>query len=383
MSILQSLQGRIFFNILAIMIIGSINVLSSSFAIASLEQGNSNFFLFKYALFAFIGFIAWSIIALIPYKFWLNRKVAYTIVLIIVSLLIAVYFWGTTENGAKRWLLMGSFSLQPSELLKVGAILLMASYLGENLNKHRKITLLTVDFGLILAAAALVYKQPDLGTAAIIVALPLAMLLICKLPLHDYLLIFVGVSAGIWYFSTAAIYRANRIKAWLDPWSYQSNEGFQSVQSLLAIGSGGLAGNGIGQGISKLFFLPEAHTDFAFAVFCQEWGFLGAILLIALFVLLSLQLTILAKKTQDVGAFMLVVGANLLITGQALSNLCMVTGLLPVIGVPLPFVSYGGTSLLSLMCFLGIIFNICNSNAKRIVTPTRPLHNSKIRTVKR
>ena len=382
MSILQSIRGRIFLNILAIMVVGSINILSSSFAIASIEQGNSTFFLFKYALFAFIGFIAWAILAKIPYTFWLNRYVSASIMLAIFALLVLVHFWGTVENGAKRWLFIGGFSLQPSELAKVGAILLMSSYLGEKLNKNRLSTLLTGEFFSILACAALVYKQPDLGTAAIIVALPLVMLLICKLPPRDYLLIFGGATAAILYLSTAAGYRADRIKAWLNPWAYQSNEGFQSVQSFLAIGSGGLTGTGIGQGISKLFFLPEAHTDFAFAIFCQEWGFLGAIFLIALFCLLSFQLTLLAKQTKDAGGFMLVVGANLLITGQALSNICMVTGLLPVIGVPLPFISYGGTSLLSLMCFLGIVFNVSKQNTGKTPSP-RPQPNSSPRVVKR
>lgn len=384
MSILQSIRGRIFLNILAIMVIGSINILSSSFAIASIEQGNSTFFLFKYALFAFIGFIAWAILAKIPYKIWLNRYTTYGILLFIFSLLVLVHFFGTTENGAKRWLLIGSFSLQPSELVKVSEILLMSSYIGDNLNKNRRVTLLTGEFFAILVCAAFVYKQPDLGTAAIIVALPLVMLLICKLPPRDYLLIFGGATLGILYLSTAAAYRADRIKAWLNPWAYQANEGFQAVQSFLAIGSGGLTGTGIGQGISKLFFLPEAHTDFAFAIFCQEWGFLGAVLLIALFALLSIQLTLLAKQTKDAGGFMLVVGANLLITGQAISNICMVTGLLPVIGVPLPFISYGGTSLLSIMCFLGIVFNVSkNGNPRKQPKPLLPTTpNSRIRAVR-
>lgn len=279
----------------------------------------------------------------------------------LIGLLLVVHFFGATENGAKRWILLGGFSLQPSELVKIGVITIMTSYLAPLMFKGQKASLFSPEFISILIMGGLVYKQPDLGTAAIIVALALGMLCICGLPRWQYALVGASALVSIYYFSSAAAYRAARIKAWLDPWSYQTGDGYQSVQAFMAIGSGGVTGVGFGQGISKFFYLPEAHTDFAFAVYCQETGFIGALILIACFVCLCLLLQKITKETQDAQTFFLLAGVNLLITGQAVANITMVTGLLPVIGVPLPFISYGGTSMLSLLCCLGILFNAMSS----------------------
>lgn len=361
MKIWQSQQEKLLFYIVLLMAIGAINILSASFVMAEVQQGNSLFFMYKYGVFAGLGLLLLLGCRKIPYKFWLGENIKYITMAVLIILLLLVKFVGLEENGAKRWLLIGSFSLQPSELVKIGTIIIMSSYLGPLLNKGQKANIFSAEFLSISFMAFLVYKQPDLGTAAIIWGLALAMIIICGLPRAQLLMISSLAVVGAIGLSFAASYRAARIKAWLDPWSYQTDESYQAIQSFLAIGSGGMFGEGAGQGVGKFFYLPEAHTDFAFAIFCQEWGFVGACVLILAFVRFAVNMHKAAMQTTDGGAFMLVVGTNILITGQALGNLAMVTGLLPVIGVPLPFISYGGTSMLSLLCFMSVTFNVIMS----------------------
>lgn len=370
MKFFQTDRGKIIATILLIMLIGSVNVLSASYALATATNAGGSYYLIKYITFAILGLIGTFILSKVNYRFWTEPEVIIFTGGGLIALLLAVHFFGATENGAKRWILLGGFSLQPSELVKIGVITIMTSYLSPLMFKGQKASLFSPEFISVLAMAALVYKQPDLGTAAIIVALALGMLCVCGLPKWQYGLVCLGVLGSVSYFSYAAAYRAARIKAWLDPWSYQTGDGYQIVQSFMAIGSGGLTGSGFGQGISKFFYLPEAHTDFAFAIYCQEAGFIGALILISCFMFLCLMLHKLTKETQDAQTFFLLCGVNLLITGQAVANITMVTGLLPVIGVPLPFISYGGTSMLSLLCSLGIVFNAIST--KRNIHVNKP-----------
>ena len=361
MKIWQSQQEKLLFYIVLLMAIGAVNILSASFVMAEVQQGNSLFFMYKYGVFAGLGLLLLLGCRKIPYKIWLGENIKYLTIAVLIVLLLLVKFVGLEENGAKRWLLIGSFSLQPSELVKIGTIIIMSSYLGPLINRGQKANIFSAEFLSVSFMAFLVYKQPDLGTAAIIWGLALAMMIVCGLPRAQLLMISSLAVVGAIGLSFAASYRAARIKAWLDPWSYQTDESYQAIQSFLAIGSGGVFGEGAGQGVGKFFYLPEAHTDFAFAIFCQEWGFVGACILILAFVRFAVNMHKVAMQTTDGGAFMLVVGTNMLITGQALGNLAMVTGLLPVIGVPLPFISYGGTSMLSLLCFMSVTFNVIMS----------------------
>jgi cell division protein FtsW len=214
-----------------------------------------------------------------------------------------------------------------------------------------------------------------LGTAAIIVSLTLSIYFICGLPTAQYLMLLLGLPAGAAVLAIQASYRVERLQAWLDPWAYADHTGYQAVQSLLAIGSGGWSGSGMGYGSSKFYYLPEAHTDFSFAILCQEWGFIGAVTVILLFAFLSYTLFKAAALAPDGRGYIIVTGANVLLTGQAMGNIAMVCGLLPVIGVPLPFISYGGTSLISNMALLGVTLNIIRQSRKT----TSPAQNAQQR----
>jgi len=169
-----------------------------------------------------------------------------------------------------------------------------------------------------------------------------------------------------------APYRLLRLTNWLDPWKDAQGNGYQLSQSLLAIGSGGATGLPWGQGVSKFFYLPESHTDFAFAIFCQEWGFLGAIILIALFVVFAAALVRIAFKARDPRAFILVSGVTILLVGQGIANMMMVTGCIPVIGVPLMFISYGGTNMVINMICIGLVLSVY-----RIETRKQLMHNGR------
>ncbi len=191
------------------------------------------------------------------------------------------------------------------------------------------------------------------------------MYILAGLPLKMLLLLMAGGLAGVAGLIAIAPYRLQRVLVWFDPWSDPSNAGYQMVQSLISIGSGGVFGAPWGQGSGKFFYLPEAHTDFAFAIFCQEWGLLGAAILISVFLLLAAAFFRIAMNTKDERGFILVSGVSLLIVGQAVANMAMVCGLLPVIGVPLSFISYGGTSMLITLASIGLVLSVYRDECKR------------------
>lgn len=213
-----------------------------------------------------------------------------------------------------------------------------------------------------LIIAGFVEAQPDMGTALIIIGIPTIMYFIAGLS-KKWIGIICGI--GIILFTLLATfqpYRLDRINSWYDPWSRSQEDGYQIVQSILAIGSGGFSGMGLGHGFSKYSYLPESHTDFAFAVFCQEIGFMGAFIVFLLLIALAFYCIKIALRTKDNFGKMLVCGITLLIVGQATGNMAMVIGLVPVVGVPLPFISYGGTSLILNMISIGLVLSVERHN---------------------
>ncbi len=346
----------IFTIVIILLAIGCINVFSASQVAAEDMFGNSKHYLYRYALFAASGIFAMWLLSLVNYRIWLKKTDLFAAG--VIFLLMYVSYKGVVIKGAQRWLEIGSFSFQPSELAKMAVIFLCASSLGRHIDRQRRGNLLSASFFWSVAMGFLVYLQPDMGTAAIIVGLALGLYFICGLPHRQYLMLLCGIPLAVFIFTTRAAYRAERVRAWLDPWAYADRTGYQAVQSMLAIGSGGWLGMGMGRGSSKFYYLPEAHTDFSFAVFCQEWGFIGAVLVIVLFMALSYMLWRAAALAPDGAGYIIITGTNLLLTGQAVANIAMVCGMLPVIGVPLPFISYGGTSLLISMGMLGVALNV-------------------------
>ena len=371
--------------------IGCINVFSASFVTAEAMTGNQYHFLIRYIGYAAAGLaVFWFTGFKLNYKRLMSPRFYMVIAVVTILLLAATLGIGTVINGSRRWIYIGGFSLQASEIAKVSVILMAASYLGDRLQRGLKVSLLGYPSNqallIALAFAGLIFLQPDMGTATIVFSLMLGMYFLAGIPMRQVTYIgLIGIAIGA--LALMAPYRRARFALWLNPWKDAQGGGYQMAQSLTAIGSGGLTGLPWGQGSGKFFFLPEAHTDFAFAIFCQEWGYVGALFLIACFLILARALFCIAMNTKDRKGYLLVAGSTLFLSGQSAANMAMVTGVLPVIGVPLLFISYGGTSLLANMFALGLVVSVYRSECAREIMEERiaaglpPVEEGRLRVV--
>ena len=345
-----------------LLILGTINVFSSSFIFAEAEFDTPYFFLKRHVANVFVGLIAFGLCFRFDYHVW--RKWIVIILGFTVVALVAVLIIGPVVNGARRWLPLGVTQFQPAELAKLVSIMIAAAYIAFKVKRGQELHYLTRQTVIIGVLAGLTELEPDMGTASIIFGIPILMLIVAGLK-RDRILHLVGLGlVGAIAMIIREPYRLERLKITYDPWSDAQNYGYQTVQSLSAIGSGELTGMGLGVGVSKYDYLPEAHTDFAFAIFCQENGFLGAIFVFLLFAAFAVYGVRIANKARDEYGQVLAMGITILVVGQAIANMLMVGGMTPVVGVPLPFISYGGTSLIVTMAEIGILVNIGRQGEK-------------------
>lgn len=350
--------------VMAILLVtGTINVFSSSYVLAAMNFENPYYFLQRHLQWLLLGTIACWLCRRINYQ--RLRGLMFIGLGINLFLLVAVLFVGTTINGAQRWIALGPLSFQPAEFAKLmgvlmGSFSISAVLAKERFRMDRDWPRVVIPFGAILLMAFLVYREPDFGTACIVFGVPLFMALVLLVPPRRWVLILIPVALAALAIGTLQPYRMKRMEVWLDPWSDARNAGYQMVQSLSTIGSGGIFGMGFGDGVSKYEYLPEAHTDFAFAIFSQEHGFFGVLLIFFLFAVLLVASIRVATRAKDTFGQVLALGIIFLVIGQALANLAMVAGLLPVVGVPLPFISYGGSSLIVTMAGMGMLLGIAD-----------------------
>ena len=350
--------------VMAILLVtGTINVFSSSYVLAAMDFENPYYFLQRHLQWLLLGTIACWLCRRINYQ--RLRGLMFIGLGINLFLLVAVLFIGTTVNGAQRWIALGPLSFQPAEFAKLmgvlmGSFSISAVLAKERFRMDRDWPRVAIPFGAILLMAFLVYREPDFGTACIVFGVPLFMALVLLVPPRRWVLILIPVALAALAIGTLQPYRMKRMEVWLDPWSDARNAGYQMVQSLSTIGSGGIFGMGFGDGVSKYEYLPEAHTDFAFAIFSQEHGFFGVLLIFFLFAVLLVASIRVATRAKDTFGQVLALGIIFLVIGQALANLAMVAGLLPVVGVPLPFISYGGSSLIVTMAGMGMLLGIAD-----------------------
>ena len=343
---------------IVLLVFGSINVFSSSFILAETTFGTPYFFLQRQLFNLAAGFFCFFLGCRVNYHRW--RSWMGLVVSITILALIAVLLVGTEVNGSKRWLGTAGLQIQPAEVAKLVSLMLISAYAAYRVRNDKPIDILFFNpqYMIVLFMGLLIELEPDGGTMFIVVFVPFVLMCIAGLQ-HTKVLgmgaVFLTAVAALSFLQP---YRLARLKILLDPWADAQGIGYQTVQSLSAIGSGGLTGMGLGMGVSKYSYLPEAHTDFAFAIFSQETGFFGVLLMLVLYAAFTVYGARIANAAADAYGQFLATGILLLISGQAMVNLLMVGGLLPVIGVPLPFISYGGTSLMISMASVGILLNI-------------------------
>jgi cell division protein FtsW len=348
---------------LALVAFGLVMVYSATSAPAALGDGDPGYYLKKQGVYALAGLVLLVVASRMPYRSL--RHLAPTLVVVSLGLLVAVLVIGQAVNGARRWLTFGPAVFQPSELAKVALAIWAAAYLART-PAPRTLGELAKPLGLLaLVFCGLVLIQPDLGTAITIMVMLGGVLLVSGtspslLGFAGTLVVFGGLAA-IWL----EPYRRARLFAFLDPWSDPQNSGFQSVQALIGLGSGGVLGEGLGQGISKVFYLPEAHTDMIFAIVGEELGLLGTTLVIGAFAVFAYTGMRIALRCKDPFGKRLAAALTTLVCGQAVINLAAVMGVAPLTGIPLPFVSYGGSSLVVLLASVGVLLNIASDDGAR------------------
>lgn len=339
--------------------VGLIMVYSASAIWAEYKFGDSFFFAKRQLLFAGVGIAAMFFFMNVDYWTWRNWSKVLLIVCFILLVVVLIPGIGTERNGSRSWIGVGAFSIQPSEFMKLAMIAFLAKFLSEN---QKKITSfkngLAPSLGLVFLAFGLIMLQPDLGTGTVMVGTCLVMIFISGAKISHFLGLGMLGIAGFVGLVISAPYRMKRITSFLDPWEDPLVSGFQIIQSLYAIGPGGLFGLGLGQSRQKFFYLPEPQTDFIFAIVAEELGFIGGSFVLLLFALLLWRGIRIALGAPDLYGSFLAVGIIAMVAIQVMINVGVVTGLMPVTGITLPFLSYGGSSLTLMLMAIGVLLNI-------------------------
>ena len=353
--------------LLIIILFGLIMVGSASSVTALYRQGDSLYFLKKQLLMAVLGIIGMFILSKVDYHLLCSPQILLPSIAIVWIMLFIPLFSAEDLNGAKRWINLGGFSFQPSELAKIVWILFFAkvcsSQTKEALNNFKS-SWLTYGIMLVIVIFPLIL-QPHKSAILLITAVCGIIVIMAGANLK-YLLAVIPVGViGVLILLFSSNYSVSRITSFLDPFSDPTGDGWQVIQSLYAIGSGGLFGKGLGQSVQKALYIPEPHNDFIFAVICEELGFVGAFFVILLFFLLIMRCIKISMDAPDKLGRLIGMGLAALIFVQVVVNICVVTSLLPVTGMPLPFFSAGGTNLFFTIASMGILLNISRQRKSR------------------
>ena len=348
--------------VVILLAIGVTMVLSASFARAYFDpggvtKGKATYYFIRQFIFAALGVAAMIICSRLPVGFY--KRFSMPVLIAAVILLMLVPIIGTNANGAKRWIGFGAFTIQPSEIAKIGIILAFASMICARRGRMKSFRYGILPFAAILIViVGLLVLEPHFSASIIMVAIGGVMLFLGGARLVWFIAAAVAAGGGIAVLLTMFPYASTRITTWRDPFASTSDEGYQIVQSLYSIGSGGLTGLGLGQSRQKYLYLPEEHNDFIFSVVCEELGFIGALLILTLFALLIIRGYWIALHSTDRYGFLVAAGITTLLAIQVILNVAVVTNLVPCTGISLPFFSYGGTALLMQMAEMGIVLSI-------------------------
>ncbi len=347
-------DSTLIYTTLALVVVGLMSVFTATAAMADYESGNSLMFLLKQSLFALMGFGALLFCSRMHFERW--KQLARPLAVMSIGLLLLTMFVGKTANGSERWIpLLFGFQFQPSDVAKVAAVVLMAQATS---HKNLLSGVFVINLILIGAMIALIYQQPNLSVAMILGIATIIILFVSSFPLRILVPSLLGIMFVVSKKVMETPYQKARIDGWLDPWNKSLQEGYNLIQSYYAVAAGGLFGVGLGNSIQKLAYLPFQHTDFIFSVICEEWGFIGAMIVVGLFGLLAARGFRIAERAASPFGRMLAFGLTLAIILQAAINICVTIGLMPVTGVTLPLISYGGTSMIVTLGMIGILLNI-------------------------
>ena len=342
--------------------LGLVMVASASIGLADEQTGDPFYFAKRQFLRILVGLAILWFTCRIPLEFWKRNGMLLMLGSIVLLACVLIPGVGHTVNGSTRWLNFGLFTFQVSEIAKLFLIIYLSGYLIRRSDEIQTNTMGFIKPMLILAVASgLLVMEPDFGAAAVLLMTGLGLIFLGGVRFSQFILFVVGTFGIMGLLAVSSPYRLARIMTFVDPWADPFNSGFQLTQSLIAIGSGGWFGTGLGGSIQKLFYLPEAHTDFMFAIFAEEFGFVGQVLLIGVFALFACRCFGIAKLVmgeQQAFAAYLAYGVGLLITLQAIINIGVSMGALPTKGLTLPFISYGGNSILSMSFAVGLVLRV-------------------------
>jgi cell division protein FtsW len=350
---------------IALLVLGALMVYSASFVVAHNEFNDDAYFLNRQLMWIAVGGLGLLLAMRIDYRRW--RALSLPIMFGCIGLLVLVLVpgIGTSSYGAVRWLKLGGFQVQPSEIAKLAIVLYLADWLARRGSLVGGFMKGLLPFAIIVSiVAALVEVQPDLGTTAIIVGVSACVFFVAGANLlHIGILGVAAIGAGMALLAHLSGYQLDRIRAFLDPWSDVQGSGWHTAQGLIAVGSGGVFGHGLGNGLQKFYWVPNAHTDAIFAIIGEELGFVGCVGVLGLFGILSWRGFLIAWRAPDAFARLFATGLTCLLTLQALVNVAVVTNSLPYTGVTLPLVSFGGSSTVISLVAIGLLLNISRQPA--------------------
>jgi cell division protein FtsW len=371
-------SDKLLFTATVLLVCTSVVMVYSASAFIALEnQGDPYLYLFKQGTWALLGLALVPVMMRIDYRTYRQPIVIWTGLAIVSVALVAVLF-GHARNGATRWIGFGSLGVQPSELAKIVVILFIAALLERRMERIDEPTYALLPIGIVLAViVALILREPDLGTSVSIVVIAAVMIFAAGIDYRYVAGVALAALPALYFLLAFSEYRWRRVTAFLNPWADPLGDGFQMIQSMIAVGTGGITGRGLMGGVQKLFYLPEPHNDFIYSVISEELGLAGATIVLACFCVITWRGLRTSLRAPDRFGSFLALGLTTMVAFQAFFNISVVLGLLPTKGIPLPFVSYGGSSLLINLLGMGILLNVSqHASSTHVITTTMPTQDA-------
>jgi cell division protein FtsW len=371
-------SDKLLFTATLLLVCTSVVMVWSASAVVAMEKNNDPYlFLTKQSMWVLLGLCVVPLVMRVDYRTYRQPVVIWTGLALVAVALVAVLL-APQRNGATRWLAVGSLGIQPSELAKIVVIFFMAALLERRMDRIGEVSYALLPIGIVLGAiVGLILVEPDLGTAVAVVTIGAVMVFAAGVNYRFIAGLCLAAVPALYVVLMSSEYRRRRVTAYLDPWADPLGDGFQMIQSMIAVGTGGVFGRGLMAGVQKLFYVPEPHTDFIYSVISEELGLIGATMVVACYCVISWRGLRTALRAPDrFGAF-LAIGLTTMVAFQAFFNISVVLGLLPTKGIPLPFVSYGGSSLLINLAGVGILLNVSqHTSSSQVITAALPVSDA-------